>query len=278
MIDFSGWPAVCGMLVLIGALSGLTTVLFGFGGGFVAVPVMTWVDRGLGPAAITVAIGTSAAVMLANAAVATAATPRATLRRIRGTGWLLPLLALGGMAGALLGMWVPGEAVRWGFVAYLALTLADVLVRPGFLRPSAPAAAPASSPRGRLGIPGAAGFPIGALAAALGVGGSVMTVPLLRRAGAPMAVAAALANPLTLVISAPALLVFLTLGSGAALSAAHTWGAVDPAAAGALLLGALPVIVWVRRHPPRIPDRIHAIAYPGLLVVAAAAMLSGSSG
>ena len=35
-------------LVLIGGLVGLTTVLFGFGGGFVTVPIITLVDADLG--------------------------------------------------------------------------------------------------------------------------------------------------------------------------------------------------------------------------------------
>ena len=35
-------------LVLIGCLVGLTTVLFGFGGGFVTVPIITQVDADLG--------------------------------------------------------------------------------------------------------------------------------------------------------------------------------------------------------------------------------------
>ncbi|KIX74560.1 membrane protein, partial [Streptomyces sp. MBRL 601] len=51
---------------------------------------------------------------------------------------------------------------------------------------------------------------------------------------------------------------------------------VDLRAATALLLGALPVIALLRRHPPRIPDRVHAWAYAGLLGVVVAAMaLSG---
>lgn len=267
------------VLVAIGVLSGLTTVLFGFGGGFVAVPVVTWVHAQLGGTAVTVAIATSAAVMLVNAGVATAATPRATLRQLRGSGWLLPTLALGGAVGALIGGQLPGAVVRWAFLGYLAVTILDVLLRPGFLRPVArePAQSDRRSGAGaRLGVPAAVGFPVGALAAALGVGGSVMTVPLLRRSGARMAVAAALANPLTLVISAPALLVFVAQGAGVSGPVAPVpgiVGAVDLVAASALLLGAVPVIVWLRRRPLRIPDRIHTIAYPGLLLIAGLAML-----
>lgn len=59
------------VLVLIGVLAGLTTVLFGFGGGFVTVPVIVWADGALGAAAPAVAVATSAVVMVVNAAAAT---------------------------------------------------------------------------------------------------------------------------------------------------------------------------------------------------------------
>ncbi|MGW5432384.1 hypothetical protein ACWET9_35125 [Streptomyces sp. NPDC004059] len=48
---------------------------------------------------------------------------------------------------------------------------------------------------------------------------------------------------------------------------------VDLRAAGALLVGALPVIAVLRRHPPRIPDRTYAWTYLVLLGAVEAAML-----
>lgn len=101
-----------------------------------------------------------------------------------------------------------------------------------------------------------------------------MTVPAMRRAGHPMRVATALANPLTLAIALPATAVSLF---GARVPAAadahvHLAGLVDLRAASALLLGALPVIAVLRRRPPRIPDRTHAWAYVGLLVTVMVAM------
>ncbi|MGV9898807.1 TSUP family transporter, partial [Streptomyces tendae] len=117
--------------------------------------------------------------------------------------------------------------------------------------------------------------PVGAVAAFLGVGGSVMTVPAMRRAGHPMHVATALANPLTLAIALPAAVVFLG-GSGDP-AGAHPHlalvGLVDLRAAGALLLGALPVIAVLRRRPPHIPDRLYAWTYVGLLGAVAVAMM-----
>ncbi|KOG11817.1 MULTISPECIES: TSUP family transporter [Streptomyces] len=295
------------VLTAIGLLTGATTVLFGFGGGFVAVPVVVWADTALGTDAIRVATATSALVMVVSAAFATAVTPRRVLLALRGTGPLLALLAAGACLGACATRLAPPALARWAFVAYVAATALDLLLRPGFLRPSPPAepargatatrpepvpGATATRPEpgrpagtatraeraqgsARRPLPATAGLPIGAVAAFLGVGGSVMTVPALRRAGHPMGLATALANPLTLAIALPAVLVSLAGSPPLAATTAHSdlVGLVDPYAAAALLLGALPVIALLRRRPPRIPDRAHAWSYIALLAVVALAML-----
>ncbi|MFJ4166551.1 sulfite exporter TauE/SafE family protein [Microbacterium sp. NPDC089698] len=258
-------------LLLIGAFAGLTTVLFGFGGGFVTVPVIVWADAAAGSDAGTIAVATSAVVMVVNAAIATAATPVAVLGRLRGRRMLLLLLAVGGLSGAAIASVVPAAVVSWGFIAYLAVTIVDVSVRPGFFT----RATRASAPRGTARIPSSYGLPIGAVASVLGVGGSVMTVPLLRRSGLPMSEATALANPLTLALSLPASIAFLALPHAAPVHAPFlSVGLVDIGAAALLLAGAIPVIVVLRRHPLPIPDRVHAWTYLALLVTVLAAMLA----
>ncbi|MPY51004.1 sulfite exporter TauE/SafE family protein [Streptomyces sp. K1PN6] len=259
-------------LIGIGLLTGATTVLFGFGGGFVTVPVVVWADAALGADAMQVATATSALVMVVNAGFATAVTPRRVLLALRGSGTLLLLLAAGASAGALATRLAPADVARWGFVAYVALTIADVLLRPGFLHPGSRIEATSDAPRP---LPTVLGAPAGAVAAFLGVGGSVMTVPAMRRAGHTMSVATALANPLTLAIALPATAVSLGGAAVPAAADAHLQlvGLIDLRAASALLLGALPVIAILRRRPPRIPDRTYAWAYIGLLVVVTVAML-----
>ncbi|MFF9128309.1 hypothetical protein ACF09J_34500 [Streptomyces sp. NPDC014889] len=105
------------------------------------------------------------------------------------------------------------------------------------------------------------------MAAFLGVRGSVMTGPAMRRAGQTMQVAVALANPLTLAIALPAAAVYLCTSATPVIAhvQAHLAGTVDLRAAAALLIGALPVIAVLRRRPPRIADRTHARAYAALL-------------
>ncbi|MBF9317068.1 sulfite exporter TauE/SafE family protein [Mycobacteroides chelonae] len=256
------------VLVVIGILAGLTTVLFGFGGGFITVPVILWADSALAAGTAEVAVATSAVVMVVNAATATVATSRVVLAHLRSAAALIAVLGCGGVLGAGLARLAPPHLAMWGFVLYLAVTITDVLARPGFLR--RPNRIEGFPPE--FAISPLLGVPIGALASFLGVGGSVMTVPLLRRSGQPMSMATALANPLTLAISAPALAVFLT-GTSAAADDPYVIGAVDVRSAAALLIGALPIVVWLRRHPPRIPDVTHAWAYVALLIVSALAVV-----
>jgi uncharacterized protein len=262
------------LLIGIGCLSGLTTVLFGFGGGFVTVPVIVWADAGLGQAAAHVAVATSSVVMVVNACAATAATDRAVLRQLRSTHALLALLAAGSTVGTVAARWAPGNVTRWAFVAYLAITIADLLLRPGFLRPGATRR---PGQRGNVVIPAVLGVPIGAVAAFLGIGGSVMTVPLLRRSGRDMSTATSLANPLTIAIAVPAMAIFLTEKSSPGSSAAvFLFGSVDLGAAAALLAGALPVIITLRLRRPRISDSLYSWSYLALLILVTTAMVAAS--
>ncbi|MER6722423.1 hypothetical protein [Streptomyces halstedii] len=90
----------------------------------------------------------NALVMVVNAGFATAVTPRRrTLLALCGATPLLLLLAVGAAAGASAARLTPSAPVRWAFIAYVALTLADVLLRPGFLRPHTPPGP--RPPRGR---------------------------------------------------------------------------------------------------------------------------------
>lgn len=255
------------LLLSIGALSGVTTVLFGFGGGFVTVPVVLWIDAAVGPDAPTVAVATSSVVMVVNALVATLATRRAVLARLGRAAPLLGLLAVGGATGAWLARLAPAGLISWGFIGYLIVTVLDITLRRGFIRPTGQDRAGGFAIRGTLGLP------IGTVASFLGVGGSVMTVPLLRRAGLDMRTVASLANALTLAISLPACIVFLLGNPVGEVPGAALIGAVDLRAAGLLLAGGLPVIVLLRRRPPRVSDRAHAVGYIVLLFVVLGAML-----
>lgn len=265
------------ILALFGCASGVTTVLFGFGGGFVIVPVMYGVltashgaDDAIGQAAMHIAVATSTCVMIVNAIASTRKHQRAG-NIVRSYVWPLAGFIA---AGALLGAWAAarasGDLVRGIFIAYLGVTILDCVLRQGFLtQPSAPTPRPLG-----LGAMVGGGVVIGAIATFLGVGGSVMTVPLLRRRGLPMTQAAAMANPLTLPVAVVGTLSYMAAAQTLR-EALAPWiiGYVDLLAFAALALGSLAGIRLAAPLIPRIPDALHARVYVGLLAVVMLSML-----
>ncbi|MEV8479818.1 sulfite exporter TauE/SafE family protein [Streptomyces sp. NPDC051173] len=258
------------ILLLFGCLTGMTTVLFGFGGGFVTVPVIYGVLTATarpGADAMHVAVATSAAVMVVNAAVATLVQWRQG-RLHRAYVWpLAAFITVGAAAGSLAATLTGGTALRLLFAVYLLVTILDGVVRKGFL---SVAHQPRPKPLSR-GTTTLGGTGIGLVAAALGVGGSVMTVPLLRRRGLPMAEATATANPLSVPVAVAGTLVYACAPTA---SGAGQLGYVDLAAGAALLAGSLPTIAVARRVVGRVPDRVHSTAYIVLLIIVLIVMLA----
>ncbi|OWT79870.1 MULTISPECIES: sulfite exporter TauE/SafE family protein [unclassified Achromobacter] len=283
------------LLALFGCLAGVTTVLFGFGGGFVVVPLLykllTLTHPPGSPAAVAamqIAVATSTCVMIFGAAMATRRHQRAGNIEWPRVRPLLAPIALGAAAGAAAATLVDGNSLRWAFAAYLALTILDCVFRPGFMsRPAAAAGnagAGSSSPvgsvgrqdppmRSRIGPDTAIGLVIGVIAAFLGVGGSVMTVPLMRRRGADMTRATAMANPLSLPVALAGAAAYVVLAWQAPALGAWHIGYVDLRALLILIAGSWLGIRLTSPFIGKVPDRVHARVYVGLLVLVLLAML-----
>jgi len=264
------------LFTLFGFLSGVTTALFGFGGGFVVVPLLfqsaslSLVVAGHSPdAAMKVAVATSAGVMIVGSLIATW-----RHHRLGSLDWSLlrPLLApigIGAAIGAYSTVLMNGMWLRWAFIGYLAVTILDNIFRPGFLHLSA--AAPTKSAR-RHGV--LTGGVVGWVAALLGVGGSVMTVPLLRRSGVSMAGSTAMANPLTLPVALGATLVHASMSWGAVPYFGECFlGYIDVRSGAALAMGSWLGIQASAPWAKLIPDRWHARVYVAMLTLVFLSML-----
>lgn len=259
------------LLTLFGCLTGITAVLFGFGGGFVVVPLLYRMltashgaDDPIGPSAMHIAVATSTCVMIVNALIATDKHRRVG-NLIRDYLWPLGgFIGLGAILGAIAAVWVSGEVIRYAFIAYLGVTIVDCLLRRGFLTHAKDVV-----PRrlGRMETSGG-GVGIGAIATFLGVGGSVMTVPLLRRSGFSMSQATSMANPLSVPVAVAGTLTYMAL-AGFSETDLGPWfiGYVDLLAFALLTVGSLLGIRLATRWIGRIPDRVHAWVYVGLLIV-----------
>ena len=128
------------LLALFGCMTGVTAVLFGFGGGFVVVPLLYRMlmfnhDAAdpVSQSAMHIAVATSTCVMIVNAMVATSKHRRAG-NLIRHYLWPLGgFIGLGAIFGAVAAMSLEGDVIRYAFIAYLGVTIVDCLVRRDFL-------------------------------------------------------------------------------------------------------------------------------------------------
>lgn len=265
------------LLAICGCMAGVTTVLFGFGGGFVVVPVLYQLLTALNePASATaqsamqIAVATSTCVMIFGALLATRRHQRAGNIDWAQVKPLLGFIAFGGVLGAWAATAIEGEWLRWAFAVYLALTILDCVVRPGFL--SQPTHV---TPRPSMTVTALSGVVVGWIAAFLGVGGSVMTVPLMRRRGVDMTRATAMANPLSLPVALGGAAMYSVIASGATPSfGAWHLGYVDLRALALLVVGSW---IGIRTASPwigRIPDGVHAKVYLGLLCAVLLAMVA----
>ncbi|WP_395026070.1 sulfite exporter TauE/SafE family protein [Comamonas odontotermitis] len=264
------------LLLLFGVIAGVTTVLFGFGGGFVVVPVLYSVllavygaDSEMGRAAMHIAVATSTCVMVFGAGMATLRHHKAGTVQWKQVRPLVGYIALGAVPGAIAALMLSGNWVRWAFIIYLGLTILDSLLRPGFTRSASLQIRPLEK-----SVAAMAGLSIGAIAAFLGVGGSVMTVPLMRRRGATMTAATAAANPLSLPMAIAGSATYALLAWHAAPVAAWHVGYIDVRACMTLVLGSWVGIrlgsLWIGK----IPDSIHAKVYVALLCTVLVVMLA----
>ena len=165
-------------LMAIGALAGLLAGLFGVGGGLIVVPALAfWLpSKGL-PAGevLHIAVATS----LAAIGVTALASAWTHLRRgavdLRTLGWLAPGLLVGSGGGALIVAHVPRVPLTLFVAAFCAYAGWQIL--------RAARVQPAQVARVETGVLLPAGLGIGAVSAAVGIGGGSLTVPFLHRAG-----------------------------------------------------------------------------------------------
>ena len=169
------------VLLLAGASAGFLGGLLGIGGGLLVVAALSLALPALGvPKAqvMHVSVATSmATIVLTFVSSATA--------HIRRGGvlwpswrWLAPGMVIGGFAGAHIAQLLSAQSLRWGIMAFCAVTA----WRMAFGRMRAQSAeGPERAPRSPWLLPAGAG--IGVISAVVGIGGGSMTVPLLMSLG-----------------------------------------------------------------------------------------------
>ncbi len=264
------------ILICFGCLAGISSVLFGFGGGFVVVPLlyitlndMYGTGSVIGHEAIHIAVATSTCVMIVSATFSTL-----KHNKLGNILWeyIFPFafyIAISSICGAIVTSFVQSKWVHYAFLVYLAATIMDCILRSGFTDHDIEEKRSLNKLE-KIG----GGLGIGFIGTFIGVGGGVMTVPLLRRKGLSMTQATAMANPLSLAVALSGTLTYI------AFSIVHPlkidgWfiGYIDLPAFAVLTISSLLGIQIATKFIGKIPDKIHAQVYIFLLFLVMLSMI-----
>ncbi|WP_413736386.1 sulfite exporter TauE/SafE family protein [Sodalis sp. RH21] len=256
------------IILSAGIVTGMTTIMCGFGGGFIVVPFVYHIvalNPGLSHYAMHIAVATSTAVMIVNSSYATFSQWRGGHLLKETVLPIIVFIAAGALGGALLSRYLTDNTVRLLFIVYMLATIVDCLFRRGFIDKADKR--PLSARVSAWG-----GFIIGAIAALLGVGGSVMTVPLLRRHGYEMRYCVSAANPLSVPVAILGSVVYAITAYGQHPGPEYI-GFINIKILVLLIITGFIGIYIAKKFIPRIRDRLHAKIYVFLLLVVLTAMV-----
>lgn len=244
-------------LLVMGSVAGILAGLLGIGGGLIFVPVLVIVFTAQGVSIdvlMHVAIGTS----LATIVVTSVSSIRAHQKR-KAIDWdvvkkITAGVLLGGLAGAVIAKFIPGEKLKILFAIFLLL----VALRMYF-------DSPAPAHRTLPGYPGmiSAGTIIGTISSLMGVGGGTMTVPFLTWCNVNIRNAVATSAAVGFPIALAGTLGFIITGWSVTDRPAMSLGYVNlPAFISIVIASALsaPLGAWIaHRISPRLLKRTFAI-------------------
>lgn len=187
------------MLFAIGAAGGFLSGLLGVGGGILFVPALFFALSAVGfdqTHAMHVAIGTSLAIVFATGSTSAIAHFRrgsVDMDRVRAWG---PFIVGGVVAGAFLAALVDGEFLK-GVFACITFAIA-VYMAVGRDKPAGETARQIA-----LNIQKGICVAIGIVASMIGIGGAIMTIPLMSYLGMPIQRAIGTGSALGILISLP---------------------------------------------------------------------------
>ena len=240
-------PTAWIVLLAAGLVIGLLAGLLGVGGGIIAVPVLldVFIRLGMPDATATpLAIGTAqASVLVASVTAVLAHWRGGTIDRALVKAWL-PALMVGVATGLALGPFAPAKVLTSIFAVVAALLgLKMALGNSVVLSRKQPTGAAAQ----------VAPALVGALAAALGVGGGTLSTPVLSLFSFPIRQGIGAGALFNLIIALPATITFLAQGWDVSGKPADAVGDIALFCVAALSLPALFVAPAAARWSARVP-------------------------
>jgi uncharacterized protein len=196
------------LYALIGAIAGFLGGLLGIGGGLVVVPALLFSFHQMhfpDTYAMQIAVGTSLGAMLF-----TSASSAWAHYRQKGVSWnyvflLAPGVILGAICGAISADYISSHSLR------LIFAISVIIIGSTFILPAKQKETARVIPKNTL-IMTALGLFIGALSSLLGIGGGIITVPILTAMQMPIRNAISTSAAIGFVIAFIGALAFLFLG------------------------------------------------------------------
>lgn len=240
-------PTICLVLLATGVLIGLLAGLLGVGGGVIALPVLLDLFPAIGvaePVALPLSIGTAqASILIASIAAAYAHWRGGTIDKTLVRAWL-PALAIGTVAGLVLGPFAPARLLTGIFAAVAAALAVKMALGPHYVLSH-------RQPKGATAQ--VAPALVGGLSAAVAVGAGTLSTPVLALFSFPLHRAIGAGALFNLVVAVPATLTFLFSGWSVAGRAPDAVGDVAMFCVAALSLPALFVAPFAARWSARAP-------------------------
>ncbi|GAK04948.1 hypothetical protein JCM19037_3407 [Geomicrobium sp. JCM 19037] len=261
------------IFTIIGILIGVLSSLFGLGGGLIVVPILFALLPESIPASYLMhtAIGTSLAVMIINSL-------NSTLNHSRQNNVKWPIfrffvltISMGAFVGGVIASYVPSDGLRYVFIAFLIYVIISNVAKRTFTNAFTEHAF--TYPKKSSGA--ISGIVIGFVSTLLGIGGSLMTIPYLRKRGLRMLHAVALATPLGLPIAIVGSITYLITGLQAEGMPDSTVGFIYFPALLGFTLGGFAGVPLGRIIAQKLPDGLFSKIYLLLLVLVVLMMIFG---
>ncbi|MBP9743410.1 MAG: sulfite exporter TauE/SafE family protein [Burkholderiales bacterium] len=254
------------VLGLFGILGGIGSSLFGFGGGFIIVPLLYHVLGTHHPLSMHIAVATSTGTIVINSL-------NAMYKHRKNIIWnkVFPLviyIAIGSVIGVYLTKFMNNTIIRWCFVAFIAYTIYNCVAGKNFINCSDVEIKPLNKYLNFV-----AGILIGIIATIIGIGGSVLTVPLMRKLGAKMKNAVAMANPLSFPVGLIGVIGFTILAYSSHINLGNEYiGFIYLPALATLIIGGFIGVPIGALLVDKVSDVLHAKIYIVLLILVLLAM------
>lgn len=206
--DVPSYAEIIAVLLAIGGIGGFLSGLLGVGGGVIFVPALFFAMKSYG---VDMNVGMHMAVATSLALILVTGATSAFFHHKKGSvdvslikAWS-PAIALGVAAGTYLAAAVSGAALKQLFSILLLLVCLYMIVSKEPGENSRPHKLSMTVQRGVAAL-------IGGLAALLGVGGAVLTIPFMAYLGVPMRKAVGTGGALAFVIAFPGIFGYIIAG------------------------------------------------------------------